>query len=194
MKNKTAVGTVYVLSAPSGCGKTTILKKVMKAVSGVVFSISHTTRSPRPKEKNGHDYHFIDSDQFIEIRDQSPSGFVEWAEVHGNMYGTSRQEVNQRISAGFDVVLDIDVQGARQIKAAMDCVSIFITPPSVDELETRLRRRGTEKEETIRVRLDNAKEELKATAEYDYLVMNDILDDAVQALSAIIIAERCRNH
>ncbi len=194
MKNKTAVGTVYVLSAPSGCGKTTILKKVMKAVSGVVFSISHTTRLPRPKEKNGHDYHFIDSDQFIEIRDQSPSGFVEWAEVHGNMYGTSRQEVNQRISAGFDVVLDIDVQGARQIKAAMDCVSIFITPPSVDELETRLRRRGTEKEETIRVRLDNAKEELKATAEYDYLVMNDILDDAVQALSAIIIAERCRNH
>ncbi len=187
-----AGGTIFILSAPSGGGKTTILKRVMAAMTGLVFSISHTTRLARPNEQDGQDYYFIDRQQFLDIRDQRPSGFIEWAEVHGNLYGTSRREVEQRISAGFDVILDIDVQGARQVRKDMDCLSVFIAPPTINELEKRLRQRGTESEEILQVRLANAKEELQAASEYDYLIINDKLDDAVKALSSVIVAQRCR--
>lgn len=183
---------LFVLSAPSGGGKTTILKKVMAALPGLVFSVSHTTRPPRPGERNGRDYHFVGREEFLVIRNSSPPGFLEWAEVHGNLYGTGRAEVERELRAGRDVILDIDVQGALQVKSTAAPVLIFIAPPTLAELEARLRRRGTESEETIRLRLDNARRELALTDRYDYLIINDRLDEAIDSLRAIIIAERCR--
>jgi guanylate kinase len=185
-------GFLLVLSAPSGCGKTTILRQVMADLPGLSFSVSHTTRQPRPGEVNGRDYHFVSPEQFLALRDQQPSGFLEWAEVHGNFYGTSRQEVAQRLSAGADVILDIDVQGAAQVRSNAEPVTVFITPPSLDELERRLRGRGTENEDSLRRRLANAAQEMQAADAYTYLIVNDRLDEAVQALKAVIIAERCR--
>jgi len=185
-------GILLVLSAPSGCGKTTILKKVMADLPGLVFSVSHTTRRPRPGEQDGRDYHFVSRDQFKVIRDQQPSGFLEWAEVHGNFYGTSRQDVETRLAEGMDVVLDIDVQGAAQIRQNAEPVTVFIAPPSLAELERRLRGRGTESEESLAVRLANAEQEMQDADSYTYLIVNDRLDEAVRALQAVIIAERCR--
>ncbi len=183
---------LLVVSAPSGCGKTTILHKVMTDLPGLVFSVSHTTRDPRPGEEDGRDYHFVNREQFKEIRDQQPSGFLEWADVHGNYYGTSRQDVEARLAEGLDVVLDIDVQGAKQICRKGALVTIFIAPPSLSELEQRLRGRGTESEESLSVRLANAEKEMQAADAYTYLIVNDQLDEAVRALEAVIIAERCR--
>lgn len=183
---------LLVLSAPSGCGKTTMLEKVMTDLPGLVFSVSHTTREPRPGEEDGRDYHFVSHEQFKEIRDQQPSGFLEWAEVHGNCYGTSRQDVEARLAEGMDVVLDIDIQGAEQIRQNAAPVTIFIAPPSLSELERRLRGRGTESEESLAVRLANAEKEMQAADAYTYLIGNDELDEAVRALEAVIIAERCR--
>ena len=185
-------GILFVLSAPSGGGKSTILKKVMADLPGLVFSVSHTTRPPRPGEKDGQDYHFVSREDFLTIQQRDPSGFLEWAEVHGNLYGTSREEVAQHLQAGRDVVLDIDVQGAMQVVKAVDPVTVFITPPSLEELEQRLRGRGTESEENIALRLDNAKKELSQRDKYKYLIVNDQLSDAVESLRAVIIAERCR--
>ena len=183
---------LLVLSAPSGCGKTTMLEKVMTDLSGLVFSVSHTTREPRPGEEDGRDYHFVSHEQFKEIRDQQPSGFLEWAEVHGNCYGTSRQDVEARLAEGMDVVLDIDIQGAEQVCRNAAPVTIFIAPPSLSELERRLRGRGTESEESLAVRLANAEKEMQAADAYTYLIVNDQLDEAVRALRAVVIAERCR--
>jgi guanylate kinase len=185
-------GFLLVLSAPSGCGKTTILKQVMGKLPGLVFSVSHTTRQPRPGEQDGRDYHFVGSEQFKAIRDQEPSGFLEWAKVHSNMYGTSRQDVEARLNSGMDVVLDIDIQGAGQIRQNSDPVTVFIAPPSLAELERRLRGRGTETAESLAVRMANAAGELKEADTYTYLIINDRLDEAVEALRAIIIAERSR--
>ncbi len=185
-------GIMLVLSAPSGCGKTTILKNVMADLPGLVFSVSHTTREPRPGEQNGLDYHFVSRDQFMAIRDQQPSGFLEWAEVHGNLYGTSRQDVEARLADGLDVVLDIDVQGAARIRQNAEPVTVFIAPPSLKELERRLRSRGTESEDSLDVRLANAGKEMQDADAYTYLIVNDRLDEAVESLRSIIIAERCR--
>ena len=183
---------LLVVSAPSGCGKTTLLKKVMTDLPGLVFSVSHTTRDPRPGEEDGRDYHFVNREQFKEIRDQQPSGFLEWAEVHGNYYGTSRQDVEARLAEGQDVILDIDVQGAKQIRQNEALVTIFVAPPTLSELKRRLRGRGTESEESLTVRLANAEKEMQAADAYTYLIVNDQLDEAVRALEAVIIAERCR--
>lgn len=183
---------LFVLSAPSGAGKTTILKKVMAGLPGLVFSVSHTTRAPRPGEVAGRDYHFVSPEEFQTMREGDPPGFLEWAEVHGNLYGTGRAGVERQLQAGRDVILDIDVQGALQVRGAASPVMIFIAPPSLSELEARLRKRGTESEETIRLRLDNACQELKLADRYDYLIINDRLEDAVDSLRAIIVAERCR--
>ena len=185
-------GLLLVISSPSGCGKTTILKRVMADLPGLVFSISHTTRAPRSGEREGRDYYFVDHRQFRELSGRSPSGFLEWAQVHGNFYGTGRDEVESQRLAGNDVVLDIDIQGAAQIRISGDPVTVFIAPPSLAELEHRLRGRGTESEETVALRLANAKQEMQAVDEYDYLIINDRLEEAVESLRAIIIAERCR--
>jgi len=183
---------LFVLSAPSGCGKTTILQKVMAELPGLAFSVSHTTRKPRAGEQDGRDYHFVSREQFMAIGDQHPSGFLEWAEVHGNFYGTSRQDVEARLAEGMDVVLDIDVQGAAQIRQNAEPVTVFIAPPSLAELERRLRGRGTESEESLTVRLANAEKEMQDVDAYTYLIINDRLEEAVQALQAVIIAERGR--
>ena len=185
-------GFILVISAPSGCGKSTILQRVMAQLSGLVFSVSHTTRSPRPGEKNGRDYHFVSRDDFVKIRDQHPSGFLEWAEVHGNFYGTSRLEVERQLARGLDVVLDIDVQGAAQIVDNADPVTVFIVPPSQAVLAQRLSSRGTETEESRALRLANADREMAEAGKYTYCIVNDVLDEAVQSLCAIVIAERCK--
>ena len=185
-------GMVLVLSAPSGCGKTTIVNRVMKRLPGLVFSVSHTTRQPRPGEINGVHYHFVDASAFARIRDRQPTGFLEWAEVHGNMYGTSVEEVSRHQGAGCDVILDIDVQGAAQVRDRAHPVTIFIAPPSLSELERRLRGRGTENEATLAVRLENARRELACVTAYNYLIINDRLEEAAESLRSIIIAERSR--
>jgi guanylate kinase len=190
----TATGQLFILSAPSGAGKTTILKKVMAEVGKLVFSVSHTTRLPRKGEANGVDYHFVSVAEFKAMRDQKL--FLEWAEVHGNFYGTSRPAVLEQLEQGLDVILDIDVQGAAIIghDSSVKAVSVFVAPPSLAELERRLRGRGTDREETIMVRLGNAVEEMSAAGKYDYLVINDDLEEAAAVLQAVLIAERSRGH
>lgn len=185
-------GTLFVISAPSGTGKTTILKEVMASIGGLSFSVSHTTRAPRTGEQDGVDYHFVDRDRFLAMRDQD--AFLEWAEVHGNFYGTSREAVAATLADGIDIILDIDVQGCRQVRAAADeAVSLFVVPPSWQELERRLTGRGTDSEETIRLRLANARQEMVDLAHYDYVVVNDDLAQAVATMGAIIHAERSRH-
>lgn len=185
-------GNLIIISAPSGTGKTTILKKIMPHLQGLTFSVSHTTRTPRTGEENGTDYHFVSKDDFLKLRDQG--GFLEWAEVHGNFYGTSKQEVEGRLAEGLDVFLDIDIQGARQVRqAAPDAISIFISPPSWQEQEKRLNGRGTDSPETIQLRLANAKAEMADVDLYDFVVINDDLDSAARLLEAIILAMRAKN-
>ena len=185
-------GNLFVISAPSGAGKSTILKKLLVMVPNLAFSVSHTTRSPRNGERNGLDYHFVDRETFEGMR--AGQAFLEWAEVHGNLYGTSRAAIEAQQARGIDVFLDIDVQGARQLR---DCghpgaVFLFIAPPSWQELENRLRGRGTDAEETVQLRLNNARREMEDADRYDYLVINDRLDEAVDVLRAVVIAERCK--
>jgi guanylate kinase len=189
-----SVGMLFILSAPSGAGKTTLLKRVMADLPGMAFSVSHTTRAPRVGEQEGVDYYFVSRSQFETMREQGL--FLEWAEVHGNLYGTSEPAVVAQLEAGVDVVLDIDVQGAAIIRefAAIPAVSLFISPPSLQELERRLRGRGTDSEETILLRLQNARKEMQAAVAYDYLVVNDHLEQAIDTLRAIVIAERSRGH
>lgn len=184
-------GNIIILSAPSGTGKTTILKNVMPELGPISFSISHTTRSPRPGEADGVDYHFVSKDEFRKRRDQGD--FIEWAEVHGNYYGTSIQSVLQLQEEGQDVVLDIDIQGARQVRAKLpEASSIFIIPPSWEEQEKRLRSRGTDDDATINLRLNNAKKELSDIDLYDFVVVNDTIEDAATMFKNIILALRAK--
>ena len=187
-------GKLFILSAPSGAGKTTLLKRVMADLPGLAFSVSHTTRLPRAGEQDGVDYHFVSRAQFEAMRDQGV--FLEWAEVHGNLYGTSRPAVLAQLATGLDVILDIDVQGAAILResAAIPAASLFISPPSLPELERRLRGRGTDSEETVLLRLKNARQEMQAAVDYEYLIINDRLEQAVDTLRAIVIAERSRGH
>jgi guanylate kinase len=188
------VGRLFVISAPSGAGKTTLLKRVMTRLGGLAFSVSHTTRAPRPGERNGIDYHFVSKAEFMDMITQGL--FLEHAEVHGNLYGTSKEAIDRQCSACMDVILDIDVQGAAILRRSgkLAASHIFISPPSLSELEKRLRGRGTESEEVIAIRLENARIELQAVKEYEYLVINDRLDEAVDLLTSIIVAERARAH
>ncbi|MBU4261233.1 MAG: guanylate kinase [Proteobacteria bacterium] len=185
-------GNLIIISAPSGTGKTTILKRLFAEVKGVTFSVSHTTRGPRAGEKDGVDYYFVDQPTFQRLREDNE--FLEWAEVHGNFYGTSRREVDRHLLQGLDVFLDIDVQGARQVREAAggECFSIFIVPPSWEEQERRLTGRGTDSPETIRLRLLNARKEMQDAGLYDFLIVNDTVEQAVDTLRAIIIAQRSR--
>lgn len=185
-------GNLFIISAPSGTGKTTILKKIIAEMANVAFSVSHTTRAPRPDEQEGVDYFFIDKDMFAEMRQQDL--FLEWAEVHGNLYGTSSRAVADVTEQGLDLILDIDVQGARQVRKKLGAkgVFIFIAPPSLEELASRLAGRSTETEAVIATRLQNAKQEMKSITQYDYIIVNDTIAEAVEILKSVIIAERSR--
>jgi guanylate kinase len=185
-------GILFVISAPSGTGKTTLLKRVMARLGELHFSVSHTTREPRSGEQDGRDYHFISKQEFeVMIEDKS---FVEWAQVHDNLYGTATAGVEGQLADGEDVILDIDVQGAAIIRdsSKLDGIHIFIAPPHLSVLEERLKGRDTDSEETIQLRLKNAVTEMKAASAYDYLIVNDDLDEAAEILTSIIIAERAR--
>ena len=184
-------GIIFIISAPSGAGKTTLCKDLMLEFPDIKFSISCTTRKMRPGEIDGRDYHFISKDQFKKIADEG--GFAEWAEVHGELYGTTVSELKKGAKEGFDLILDIDWQGARQIKEKLsDAVYIFIHPPSLDELENRLRKRGKDSDETIKKRLKNAKEEISHSEWYDHNITNDELTEAMALLKSIVKTERCR--
>ena len=181
-------GQLFIISAPSGAGKTTILRQVMADLPGLAFSVSHTTRAPRPGEVNGRDYHFVDRPSFERLR--SAGDFLEWAEVHTNLYGTSRSAVADQLAAGLDVILDIDVQGARQIRGipGLAALSLFILPPSLAELEKRLSGRGTDSPEVVRLRLENALREITACGDYDHRIINDRLAEAVEMVQAVILS------
>ena len=183
---------LLVVSAPSGCGKTTLLKGLFENVDGLGVSVSHTTRKPRSGEKDGVDYHFVSQPCFTQM--QNAKQFVESACVHDNSYGTSRGSIVQLLDDGFDVVLDIDVQGMEEIISTgmFDLVSVFIMPPSMDELESRLRKRQTDSDTVIRRRLENAVSEIRKAHLYDYIVVNDNLSAARENLAAIVLAERSR--
>jgi guanylate kinase len=187
-------GKLFVVSAPSGAGKTTLLRMVMARLPGLVFSISHTTREPRPGERDGVEYHFVSRAEFSAMIDRQL--FLEYAEVHDNLYGTSGEAIGAQLAEGLDVILDIDVQGAAILreKGQPEATHIFISPPNLAELERRLRGRGTENEETIKLRLKNAETEIRSAAAYDYLIINDTVEEAAQLLAAVILAERARAH
>ncbi len=178
---------MYIVSAPSGSGKTTLVQHLIRNFEDLTFSVSYTTRSPRAGEANHVDYFFVDRAEFKAMVEGGD--FLEWAEYHGNLYGTSRKFVEDNLAAGRNVILDIDVQGARQVKSAMSgAVTVFLMPPSFDELERRLRSRRLEDEETIRKRLAIAKSEISCYRDYDHVVVNDKLDEAIPQLDAIVRA------
>lgn len=183
-------GIIFVISAPSGTGKTSICERLLKFFSDLKMSISHTTRKPREGERNGLDYYFVDRETFETMIKNGD--FIEWAEVYGNLYGTSKKIINDLLSNGVDILLDIDTQGAKIIKKIYpDSVLIFIIPPSIDELERRLKNRG-EDSDTIKARLQKAKEEIAQYEFYDYLVINDNLEEAVNKVSCIVSTERLK--
>ena len=182
---------VYIVSAPSGSGKTTLLQNLLRAFHDLKFSVSHTTRQPRTGERHGVDYFFTERAKFLEMVDRGE--FLEWAEYYGQLYGTSRTWVEEHVTSGSDVILDIDVQGARQVKQRIpEAIAVFILPPSFVELERRLRDRRLESEEAIRRRLEIAKSEIPYYRDYDYIVINDVLDQSVQILEAVVRSGRAR--
>ncbi len=184
-------GRFYVISAPSGTGKTTLLKRVLEELPEMKFSVSYTTRSPRPGEREGVEYHFVSHDEFQKMI--QTGAFAEWTEVHGYYYGTSNRFLKDCLARDVDVILDIDTQGAEQIhESHPDGVFIFILPPEIADLKARLTRRGSESQEMIDLRLRNASREIEKVDKYDYVVINDEIDAAVERIKAIIIAEKCR--
>jgi guanylate kinase len=177
-----------ILSAPSGGGKTTIAHRLLAKRDDVGYSVSCTTRAPRPREVDGRDYHFLTRDEFL--RRRAAGDFAESAEVHGNLYGTLRSEIDRVLGRGQHVIMDIDVQGARQIRDAFPTsVTVFVLPPSGEVLLERLRKRKTESPQQLVSRLNSALQELRAVEEYEYVVVNDDLDHAVQRVGAIVDAE-----
>jgi len=188
-------GILFVLSAPSGTGKTTVAEKVIARVPGIRRSVSTTTRPIRPGEKDGRDYLFVAEDRFREMVKNGE--FVEWASVHGNLYGTATAAISVSTTVASDkaedLLLVIDVQGAKIIKEkGLDAVFIFLLPPSMKELRSRLGKRGTEGRDTVDIRLEEAKREIAASGFYDYMVVNSNLDGAVKEVEAIILAERSK--
>ncbi|MBZ5654640.1 MAG: guanylate kinase [Acidobacteriia bacterium] len=180
---------VYIVSAPSGSGKSTLVNELFRVVRHLDFSISYTTRQPRGSEQNGKEYFFVTKDQFEAMI--ASGEFLEYASVHGNYYGTARRFLKQAETSGNDLLLDIDVQGAAQVKQKIpESVSIFILPPGRHQLEWRLRNRGEDSEEVIRRRMDTARREIENYSKYDYILVNDRLEQATDELKAIVLAER----
>lgn len=188
MQRKTK-GSIFVISAPSGAGKTTLCKKIIRRDPNIRQSVSFTTRGPRKGETDGIDYTFIGKKAFQLMIERNE--FIEWAEVHGNFYGTSRKRLEGLLRSGFDVLLDIDTQGARQIRNALDgAVFIFILPPSIKVLRERLQNRKSNTRQDMERRLRRAVVEIKDYIMYDYVIVNDLLGDALRRLEAVITAER----
>ena len=183
-------GQLFVISAPSGAGKSTILVAVRKRVPGLGYSISHTTRKPRGDERNGIDYHFVDDETFTEMIDED--AFVEWAKAYDNSYGTSSSGLQDLTASGLDILMDLDIQGGRNIKNRFpDSALIFLLPPSLEELERRLRERGTDNEPVIRARMEMAADDIKNCVWYDYIIVNDKLEMAIDQVKSVIISRRC---
>jgi len=184
-------GNLIIVSAPSGAGKTTLVGEALKRDNLVRTSISFTSRPARADEEQGVHYHFVSRAEFEAMI--ADGDFLEWAEVHGNLYGTSRRVVESARAAGFDVILTIDIQGAAQARNLFpDAIGIFIMPPSLDALARRLENRGTDTANDRQLRLKNALHEIEQYVNFDYVVINDDLDHAIDELAAIIMAERCR--
>ena len=184
-------GNLFVVAAPSGAGKSSLVKALLELDSHLAVSVSHTTRPPRGQEVDGREYHFVDVASFREMAAQG--AFFEWAEVHGNLYGTSRPAIEQRLTEGEDVVLEIDWQGALQIKQLFaEAVLIFILPPSWDELRLRLNRRGDTEPEVIAMRMNNARIEVAQAQHFDFVVVNAVFDTAVFDLKTIVHAQRLK--
>lgn len=184
-------GKLLVISGPSGTGKGTICKQLFDRLENIVFSVSMTTRSPREGEVNGVNYHFVNKESFEEMISQG--GFLEYAQVFDNYYGTPRQLVMEKLNAGIDVILEIDVQGAMQVKRVFpEALLIFVLPPSLEELRRRIVGRGTETEESLNKRLGKAIDEIEYAVRYDYAIINDVLEEAVEGIIKIIEAERFR--
>ncbi len=180
---------LIILSAPSGGGKTTICRAILDSMPEVHYSISYTTRTPRSGEVNGESYFFISEEEF---RNKiSENDFLEYARVHGNLYGTSRSYILERFAKGYNVIMDIDVQGAESIfQSCIDCITIFLLPPSMEVLRSRLVERGLDDNKTIDVRLNNAEKEIEMIPKYQYLVINDDLQCAINEVKSIIMAEQ----
>lgn len=184
-------GLLFVVSAPSGAGKTSLCRALSESLENLTHSVSYTTRKPRPQEIEGRDYFFVTGERFQEM--VRAGDFAEWAQVHSNYYGTSRRVLGDIAAEGIDVILDIDTQGAKQIKERYPrAVFIFILPPSLQVLEERLRNRRSDNEDEIRKRMQRARDEIRDYSHYGYLVVNRDFDRALSELRAIILAERCR--
>lgn len=182
-------GGLYVFSAPSGAGKNALLAEVRQRMSSIASTVSATTRAPRPGERDGVDYYFLDADTFR--RRVAAGDFAEWAEVHGNLYGTLRSELDRCLATGSDVILELDVQGMRSLKRLYPTVgTIFLAPPSMAELERRLRNRGTNDEADIALRMRNAETEMAARAEFQYIIVNDTIDRAAAEMVQLLAARR----
>jgi guanylate kinase len=186
-------GRLFVITAPSGAGKTSLIEALIRDDPSLQLSISYTTRAPRPGEKNGVDYHFVDDAEFLAMRGRGD--FVESAEVHGYRYGTSRRVITDALARGRNLILEIDWQGARQVRALYpDCIGIFILPPSIEELERRMRSRALDSATVIRRRLANAREELEHSGEFEYRIINKDFETAQRELAEIIRKERAKAH
>lgn len=182
-------GILYIVAAPSGAGKSSLVNAVLAADAELTLSVSYTTRAPRDGEADGREYHFVDRARFLSLAETGE--FLESAEVHGNFYATSRRQIEDGLATGRDIVLEIDWQGARQVRALFrETVGIFIMPPSAAELERRLRARGKDSEATIARRLANAREEMEHAPEFDYVIINKDFDEARRDLAAVVRSAR----
>ena len=183
------IGHLYIVAAPSGAGKTTLVRLLLENDTGIRVSISSATRAPRPGEEDGREYHFVDVPSFVEMIRHGD--FLEWAEVHGNYYGTPKHWIAAELKAGHDVLLEIDWQGAQQVRKAFPkAIGVFILPPSLEALEERLSGRGTDSAETIARRMAAARDEMRHVDEFDYVIINDDLQKALGNLKSVISASR----
>lgn len=184
-------GNLFIVSAPSGAGKTSLVAALLSSTPGIALSISYTTRPPRPGEVNGKDYHFVSRETFVEMAGHGD--FLESAEIYGNLYGTSQSWIKSETDSGRDILLEIDWQGAAQVRRHFpECISIFILPPSIQALEDRLRGRGKDSAEVIARRMQAARNEISHVSEFDYVIINNTLDEAAQQLRSVVIAARVR--